>query len=215
MSFTRFFSRSWSLLVAMLAIAVALFSYRYLAGGPFRAPQVLANPHADPFLILHVAGAATALLVGPFQFIARFRRGSAAWHRWTGRIYVLGCLLGGAAGLPLALGSTAGPVASAGFGTLAILWFAATAMGWRRAMQGRIAEHRVWMLHSWAMTFAAVTLRLYLPVIPLTGLSFVEGYRIISWICWVPNLLAIELWLAVPAIRRALHAPGSRAATAS
>ena len=68
-------------------------------------------------------------------------------------------------------------------------------MGWRSAVQGRFAEHRVWMLRSFALTFAAVTLRLYLPIFPMLGLPLVEGYRVVSILCWVPNLILVELYL--------------------
>jgi hypothetical protein len=51
------------------------------------------------------------------------------------------------------------------------------------------------MIRSFALTFAAVTLRLYLPFPMIWGFEFIEGYRIIAWLCWVPNLLIAELWI--------------------
>jgi uncharacterized membrane protein len=182
-------------LAALLSIGIALVSYRYLTASDMRSPQVLANAFANPFLILHVLGAATALLVSPFQFIARFRSRHSGLHRIVGRLYVAGCLLGAFGGLPLALGSTAGPVASSGFAVLAVLWFATTTLGWLRAIQGRIAEHRQWMLRSWALTMGAVTLRLYLPIPPLLAFDFMDGYRAIAWLSWIPNLALVEIWL--------------------
>ena len=41
--------------------------------GP-RSPEILANLFARPWLAVHAAGAATALLVGPFQFLPALRR---------------------------------------------------------------------------------------------------------------------------------------------
>lgn len=203
------YSTAFRALVALLSIGIALFSYRYLTDSETRSPEVLANAFAQPFLVLHVLGAATALLVSPFQFIARFRSRGSGLHRIVGRVYAAGCLTGAAAGFPLALGSTAGTVAAGGFGLLAIFWFWTTAIGWRRAMQGRIAEHRQWMLRSWALTMAAVTLRLYLPFPALLGLDFMDGYRAIAWLCWVPNLMLMEAWL-----RRGNAAPAAFARTA-
>lgn len=200
--------RALHLTGALLAIGIALFSYRYLVGSSLASPDILANAFARPFLALHVLGAATALLVGPFQFIARFRTRRSGLHRLVGRVYVAACLLGAVAGFPLALGSTAGPVAAGGFGALSVCWFAATWLGLRHAMARRFEQHRLWMLRSWAMTFAAVTLRLFLPIIPFTGMSFVEGYRFISWACWLFNLAVLELWL------RAGRARAGRAAAA-
>lgn len=207
---TRTLDFAWRALVAVLSIAIALVSYRYLTASPTRGPGVLANAFAEPYLVIHVAGAATALLVSPFQFLARFRNRKSGLHRLVGRVYVTGCLTGGAAGVPLALGSTAGPVAAAGFGTLALFWLFTTALGWRRAVERRFVEHHAWMLRSWALTMAAVTLRLYLPIPPLLGIDFADGYRAISWLAWVPNLAAVEFYLRWP--RRAGAPSGMTAA---
>ena len=176
----------WTLM-ALLSAGVALFSYRYLPRiGPL-APTILQNLFARPWLDVHVAGAATALLIGPFQLApgARGRRG--ALHRWMGRAYVAGCLVGGVGGLVMAFGSTAGPIATAGFGGLGVIWIIATVQGWRLAVARRLDAHRAWMIRSFALTVAAVTLRLYLPLIPLAGVPFVEGYRAVSFLCWVPT----------------------------
>jgi uncharacterized membrane protein len=187
---------NWSLwgLAALLSAGIAIFSYRFLVGiGPM-APTILANLFAKPWLYVHIAGAATALLVGPVQFLPWIRRRRPV-HRWLGRLYIVGCLIGGTGGLIVAFGSTAGPVAKAGFGSLAVIWIIANVQGWRMARARRFDTHRAWMIRSFALTFAAVTLRLYLPLIPLTGLSFVDGYRATSFLAWVPNLIAAELYV--------------------
>ena len=54
----------WAL-TALLSVAVALFSYRYLTLSSLRAPDILANAYARPWLSVHVAASATALLLGP------------------------------------------------------------------------------------------------------------------------------------------------------
>jgi hypothetical protein len=184
----------WSL-AALLSVAVALFSYRYLPRAGFLAPDILANLFARPWLDVHVAGAATALLVGSFQFIPALRRRWPAGHRWNGRIYAMGCLVGGLGGFMLAFGSTKGPIATAGFASLGLIWIFVTAMGWRTALQRRLVEHRRWMIRSWALTLAAVTLRLYLVALPLVPVSPLDGYRAISFLAWVPNLILAELYL--------------------
>ncbi len=188
-------------LAACLCAGLALFSYRYLAGvGPL-SPQILANLFAKPFLYVHIAGAATALLVGPLNLLPVVRRRAPAVHRWIGRTYMVGCLIGGAGGLVVAFGSFAGPIATVGFAGLAVGWLVTNVQGWRAARGRRFAEHRAWMIRSFALTFAAVTLRLYLPLIMVFHLSFVDGYRAISFLCWIPNLIAAELYLRRPAGR--------------
>jgi uncharacterized membrane protein len=187
---------SWSLwgFAGLLSAGIALFSYRYLAGiGPM-SPAILANLFARPWLDVHIAGAATALLVGPVQFLPWVRKRRVV-HRRLGRVYVVGCLVGGVGGLIVAFGSTAGPVATAGFGSLAVIWIIANVQGWRSARARRFDDHRAWMIRAFALTFAAVTLRLYLPLFPLLGVSFVDGYRAVSFLAWIPNLALAELYI--------------------
>jgi Predicted membrane protein (DUF2306) len=40
-----------------------------------------------------------------------------------------------------------------------------------------------------SLTLAAVTLRIYLPSSMIIGIPFELAYPVISWLCWVPNLL--------------------------
>lgn len=184
----------WTLLT-LLCLGIAAYSSRYVLHPPQTSAQALNNLVGVPWLFIHVAGALTALVLGSWQFVPALRNGFGPPHRWVGRIYVVGCLVGGTAGLVLAPGSSAGPIASVGFGSLAVLWIAANLLGWRAARQRRFADHRRWMIRSWALTLAAVTLRLYLPLVMILDLPFLPWYRAISFLAWVPNLIAAELWL--------------------
>lgn len=186
-------TRAFWLLAALLCIGIAGCSARYLLHPPTTSQQALGNPLGVPWLAIHVAGAVVALVLGSLQFLPVLRQAGA--HRWIGRTYVLGCLVGGVAGLILAPGSSAGPIASAGFGSLAMAWIAVNLLGWRTAIQGRFAEHRQWMIRSWALTLAAVTLRLYLPTVLALDLPFLPWYRAISFLCWIPNLAIAEAYL--------------------
>lgn len=185
---------AWVLLV-ILCLGIAAYSARYLLHPPRTPAQALGNPLGVPWLFIHIAGSVTALVLGSLQFLPALRRGARPPHRWVGRVYVVACLVGGAAGLILATGSSAGLIASAGFGSLAVIWIAANLLGWRAAVQGRFVAHRRWMIRSWALTLAAVTLRLYLPLVMVLDLPFLPWYRAISFLAWVPNLVAAELWL--------------------
>jgi hypothetical protein len=195
-------SRAGLGLLSLLSALVALASARFLLG--IAPPDViLANRFFPGWFALHVAGATLALALGPLQFVPRVRNGLPRVHRWIGRTYVVACLLGGVAGLVLALGASTGPISQTGFGLLAVLWLVTTAQGWRMARQGRYqSAHRDWMIRSFALTFAAVTLRIYLPLSQVLGLPFEESYRVISWLAWVPNLLVAELVLSRTRPRR-------------
>jgi len=195
---TRTVKTAWMWLVIVLAAGIAIGSYRYfLPGSPGAAPTVVANRLAPTgALVVHIACAATALLIGPFQFVAAIRTRWPSWHRRLGTAYVGLCLVGGLAALVLALGASTGPISTAGFGSLGIAWLFCTATAWRFARAHDFAGHRRWMIRSFALTLAAVTLRLYLPVIFIAHLDFNTAYRAISFLCWVPNLIVAELYLA-------------------
>ncbi|RZJ36326.1 MAG: DUF2306 domain-containing protein, partial [Brevundimonas sp.] len=60
---------------------------------------------------------------------------------------------------------------------------------------GDFARHRRWMIRSLALTFAAVTLRIMIPLSMISGLDFAVAYPAIAFLCWIPNLLLVELWL--------------------
>ncbi|MEQ9003518.1 MAG: DUF2306 domain-containing protein, partial [Pseudomonadales bacterium] len=66
-----------------------------------------------------------------------------------------------------------------------------------------IDGHRRWMVRNFALTFAAVTLRLELGLLTgALGWSFDHAYLTVAWLCWVPNLVVAEWWLLRPAARR-------------
>ena len=193
---TRVFDRASPALILLLALAVGLFSLRYLAPDvPLAAPNVMTNRFAPQALILHAGLGATALILGPLQFIRRRDGRRAAWHRVTGVAYMAACLVSAPAGLVLALGVSTGPVAGIGFGGLAVVWFWTTANGLRSVLARRYAGHGRWMVRSFALTFAAVTLRLYLPLAAFLPVDGEDAYRAISYLCWIPNLLVAELLL--------------------
>lgn len=193
-------TRKWStrlgwLFLLILCLAVAAFSARYLVNPPQTTKQALHNIYGLPWLVVHVASSTTALSLGAWQFIPAWRRKTLGVHRWIGRTYVVSCLIGGVSGVILAFGSHAGPVATLGFGLLGVFWIALNSLGWRAAIQKRFDAHRRWMIRSWALTLAAVTLRIYLPMVMIFDLPFEPWYQAIAFLAWVPNLLLAEVWL--------------------
>lgn len=74
-------------------------------------------------------------------------------------------------------------------------WIVATGLAVRFILRGEAIRHRRWMIRSFALTAAAITLRLYLPLIFVFHWSFSIAYPAIAWLCWIPNALAVELYL--------------------
>jgi len=181
----------------VLASIIALYGALVLLLPGFGPPFVGALRAVVPWAVAaHLAGAPVALATGPWQFNKRLRVRALDVHRWLGRVYIVSVLVGGAGALALAPRSQEGLVTHAGFGALAVLWLMATAQAYRRIRAGDVASHRRWMTRSFALTLAAVTLRVYLPLSLAEGVSFHDAYRAISWLCWVPNLAVAE-WLIV------------------
>ena len=190
-------SATWRLAIMLLIVEIAIVSaLRYVIGTEAPPPPITANPFAHPFLVVHVVAAMIALLVGPLQFVRRVRTRWPAFHRATGKLYVAAILVGSPCGFVLALGTTSGPLAATGFATVAVLSTVFTWLGWRAAVNRQFAEHREWMLRSWAMTSAAITLRLYLPFAGVVlGLPFYTAYPVIAWLSWLTNLAIVEYWI--------------------
>ena len=187
------YATAWRVLIVLLIVEIAYVSaLRYVTGTEAPPPPITANAFAQPFLVIHVISAMTALLVGPLQFVRRLRTRRPAVHRATGLIYVAAIAIGSPAGFVLALGTSAGPVAASGFAMVAVLSITFTWLGWRAAMRRQFAEHRAWMLRSWAMTAGAITLRLLLPASAMLGLRFYAAYPVIAWLSWLINLALIE-----------------------
>lgn len=143
----------------------------------------------------HVIGGGIALIVGSFQFFPKLRNRRISLHRILGRIYVIACILSGIAGLGIAFFSTGGYITKVGFLLLAITWLYTTSQAYLTIKQKKVMAHKEWMIRSYTMTFAAVLLRLQLPLyLGFMGMEFLDAYRIVSWSSWLPSLLLIE-WL--------------------
>ena len=181
--------------MTLLALGVALYAASVVFVPDGRSPVVLSLIERLPLAALvHFTGGAIALAVGPFQFSARLRARALPVHRWSGRIYVISILASGVAGLTLAVNSTAGGWARWGFGLLAVAWLATTTVGYLRVRGGNVTGHRRWMIRSYALTLAAVTLRLYMPRAMVMDWPMEIAYPAIAWLCWVPNLFVAE-WI--------------------
>lgn len=184
-------------LVVALSAGVALYSlfvYGFLPLGDMVHPLMRAAFLDNRIgTYTHAFAASVALLVGPAQFLRAVQRRKPL-HRVLGRIYVAAIALGGLSGLWLATTATGGLMMQSGLGVLAVVWLYVTHRGLRAALGRRLVEHRAWMLRSFALTFAAVTLRAQLGIGVALGFAFLDVYPWLGWTSWLPNLLLVE-WL--------------------
>ena len=180
-------------LMTFLSIGIVIVASRYLSMDPnVYFPNQREVYMAQQFGIMaHVIGGILALGLGPFQFITKLRSKWPNIHRWIGRFYLIGILIGGLAGLYMAFYAYAGIAASLGFGGLAVSWLFTGYHAYRTIRAGDTVAHRKWMIRNFALTFAAVTLRLWMPFL-MMAFGEVTGYEVTAWVCWVPNLLIVE-----------------------
>ncbi len=181
----------WVMTVLAIAVAGYAFAYPFLdkMGDPSMREKFAGMPLAAWG---HMIGGGLALLLGPFQLNKSIRRKSIGRHRLLGRIYLICVLIAGIAALVLSRYATGGLPASLGFAGLGIGWLVTGTLAYTTIRNGDTAAHRRWMIRNYALTLAAVTLRIYLPISMVSGLPFIPAYIVISWLCWVPNILVAE-----------------------
>jgi len=114
--------------------------------------QVIADRH---LLIPHTLCGVIALLAGPLQFSSRLRQRQLKLHRVLGRIYVISVFIGALTGIALAVGRPGLP----GTSMQAAAWIVCTTAAFITARNRQIAQHRQWMVRSYAVTFTFVSSR--------------------------------------------------------
>jgi len=196
----------WGLLL-FLAVLMALIGLRYFVyGSAAYFPRQREVYEARTFgLLVHIGAMMLAVVTGPFQFLRSLRERHFAFHRALGRVYIIGALVGALGGVYMAQFSASGTVSDVGFLLLGSGVLIATTYALVRIRTGNVQSHREWMTRSYALIFAAVTLRLYLPFLEM---AFGErvGYAVVAWACWVPNLVVAE-WFVRTRLRRRREPP--------
>lgn len=214
-------------MMAFFAVAVtivALAPYVTLNSENFNtatARYATETPVRYAGLFVHAFASGIALLLGPFQFLNGLRQRRPVLHRWLGRIYLTGILFGGLSAFVIAPGMISGLVGEVGLISLAVLWLWTGWNAYSSIRAGNVALHREWMIRNFGLTFAAVTLRLWLGIligtqVPQLDLKyggdfdalFVEAYRVVMWLSWVPNLIIAE-WIVQRRRVAQLSAPQS------
>ena len=202
------------ILMAFFALPIALYAFAYVTIGQRMYPPMLVDSFlARPWGINpHALFGGIALLTGVLQFHRGIRRHLPV-HRILGRIYVISCLVIGTAGIYMAVYSFGGWITHLGFGTLGVLLLLTTLAGYLAIRRHDVERHRDWMIRSYALIFAAVTLRIELPLLIASFGDFTPAYLVVSWLCWVPNAIVGEA--LVRRIRRRESSGAYAAATAS
>jgi len=189
---------SWALM-AYYSLILFFMTFEYFS---FRSDinfllQKQSIVHYIPWRVafyIHISGSMIALATGPFQFIDYFRNKYRALHQNIGKVYVFSILcMGAPTGLYMSFFANGGFWATLGFLMLSWLWMGCTYMAFQSIRERIIVAHQLWMIRSFALTFSAVTLRLWVPIFSLyTSLDHNLIIVLFSWFNWIPNLLVGE-----------------------
>lgn len=193
--------RTSFVVMSVCSLLIAAYAFGMYSVGPGAVhlhPDMRASFARHPVGIgTHISAASLALLLGPFQFSSRLRSRWPAVHRWTGRVYLgVAVLVGGLAGLYISQFAYGGVMSELGFAGLALAWLFTGLRAYLSARARDFPAHRHWMILNYSLSLAAVTLRLYLLPVFIFHIPFELAYPVISWLCWVPNLLMAQFALA-------------------
>jgi uncharacterized membrane protein len=193
----------WWALMAVSAIGIAAFAVPpYLTGNPADSSVPIDPDVASHYLTLamHAVPGGLALVVGPLQFMARLRARRPKLHRVAGRVYLISVLLASGAALFAAAYSLGGFSVQVAFFLLVAGWLYTLARAFQSIRRGDVRQHRIWMIRNYALTFAAVSLRVYLVTGLLlkqsfTALPFDELYNASVWASVLVNVVVVEYFI--------------------
>lgn len=189
----------------LICVGIAFTTFYLLA---FALPAIFEAGRASPIfiwwprinfyiLVVHAITAMPPLLTGIVLFSKRIRNASLKWHRWAGTVYCVCIWISATLGIILAVANQNGLIAKGGFGFLGFGWFITTWYAYATGRARDIASHRKWMIRSYALTLAVVSIRPMFIFGPWWGLDNATWYVLVTWLCWVPNLIIAEAYIRV------------------
>jgi uncharacterized membrane protein len=185
------------ILLSAIPLTFGAFRLNELANG---AEITTANARffASPLpVILHIVGASVYALLGALQFVSRFWRRGAGWHRWAGRLLVPCGLIVGLSGLWMTLFYPRPDGASDLLYVLRLLFGSgmvlSIVLGYAAIRRRDIIQHRAWMTRAYAIGLGAGTQVLTGMVGELiAGRPSELGNALLMGAAWVINLAVAE-----------------------
>lgn len=195
----------WSAVIVLATIGIAAVVSRMLNLAHVVEPAV--DPGADvleagfarhPVLtMIHIVPGLLFMVLGPLQFVRRIRSRHLRLHRWFGRVFVASGVVIGITALAMSfLMAIGGANETAATTFFAILFLFALGKAFLHIRRREIAQHREWMIRTFAIGLAIATIR---PIIGLffafTAMSPEEFFGIAFWLGFTSHLVAAEVWI--------------------
>jgi len=170
--------------VALYAIFAALFMQEFAQHSPLFQKFI----QLPAIALSHFLGGGIAIVLGLLLFNERLRTKHLDLHKGLGSIYFLAVFISGIAGIYMGLHAHGGMIARVGFTLLACIWLITAMFSLKAILQHDIVKHRFWVYLNYALTLAALSLRIELPL-GVVLLGFDVAYPLVAWMAWVPNLI--------------------------
>ena len=205
---SRLVQRAWLggwLVLGLAAIWFIYDSVIYVASSDPQPGATFLNRQL--WYLAHMSIAAPILVIAPLQFIASIRRARPAVHRWLGRAFLTASIIAGL--LAMWLGATiqyeGSRIPLALFG---MVWIGFSVAAWICARQLDFANHRRFVIRSFAIGLAFIWVRL-LGAFERQLFPFISSEPVRDatqeFLSFVIPLLIVETWLSWwPALRSAL-----------
>ncbi|MGH1518923.1 DUF2306 domain-containing protein [Chryseobacterium sp. JK1] len=183
-------------LMSVLALLIGIYpimyafvelKYTFLSS---KSPVLLYDITWKTAFFAHIIFGGISLFIGWRQFGNSFREKHMKLHQLIGKIYVGSVTISSVSAIYMGFYANGGMISAAGFICLGIIWLFTTFLGVIQIQKGQILKHQQLMTYSYACTFAAVTLRLWYPLLQSLTKDPSGSYTAVAWLCWVPNLLA-------------------------
>lgn len=177
-----------------LSLLVSLYPIKYFFSAKnvgllsSKSAELLADQFWNIGFFGHITFGGIALLIGWVQFRSKLRLKNIKLHRNIGKLYIIAVFISALCGIYIGFYATGGIITKLGFTSLGLVWFISTYLGYKQIKNGNIKSHQIFMIYSYAACFAAVTLRIWLPILMIFIDDFFTAYRIVAWLCWLPNI---------------------------
>ncbi|KFZ76684.1 hypothetical protein ED92_40680 [Amycolatopsis sp. MJM2582] len=183
--------------IVVVFLAFSMPPYLSLDPSQSRVPQPPGFTSHYWFLSAHVLFGSIAMISALLQIWPWFRAKYPAVHRKLGRVYVFaGVLPAGVMALTVGALSPFGPTTRVANVVAGVLWLACTFAGWRAARQRRFADHRRWMVRSFALTMSIIVSRVVGPIAMITLEPLIPTTFGGSGLAYLQSVSAITAWLS-------------------
>lgn len=160
-----------------------------------KTDRVLSRNDFQVSFYTHIVSSWWVMGIGIFQFVPSFIKKYKKLHQTLGKVYVFSILiLAAPSGLGLALYANGGLPAKVGFSLQCVVWWLCTWVAWHEITRHQWQKHIEWMIRSYAVTLAAMSLRAEsYGMVYLFHTKPIETYLTVTWLSWVGNLLIAEV----------------------